>query len=255
MIKAHYWKRIGNFGDILVPIILKWLTGQEIKWVPKSTKGKVLCVGSEMARGVLQSGDIVWGYGNRDGKKVNPPKNVHFLAVRGKTTRDLIQEDVPEVYGDPGILMPLIYPANISIKKEYEIGLIPHHAERHLFKDIKNSKINVLDVAVENPYKFIDELLKCRIIMTSSLHTCIVAESYGIPVVWFVGHNDKTEGFRIKFNDYFSGTERKPQKPVQFKNRDLKEIFLNAKNILPKPVFYREKFLNAWRNSKYTKNL
>jgi len=246
MIYAHYWKRIGNFGDVLVPIILKWISGQEVQWAPKEKSGKVLCVGSEMAGGVLQTGDIVWGYGTRHKKKIVPPPGVHFLAVRGKYTRSMIEGEVPEVYGDPGILMPLIYTPKPT-KKRYSIGIVPHHAERHLFKGIEARDVKILDVAVKDVYKFIDEMNSCDLIVTSSLHSCIVAEAYGIPVVWILGQKDESEGFRLKFNDYFSGTGRGHIDPVILKNYSLKDIIVHKDKILPKPTFFREELIKSWK--------
>lgn len=55
---------------------------------------------------------------------------------------------------------------------------------------------------------FVDEIKSCKKIVSSSLHGCIIAESYGIPVEWIV-LSDKVLGNGFKFRDYLSATDRK----------------------------------------------
>ena len=59
MIKAHFFVSKNNFGDQLVPLIIKWICGEDVKWVGSKTEGKLLCIGSELTRGVLRKNDVV----------------------------------------------------------------------------------------------------------------------------------------------------------------------------------------------------
>lgn len=249
MIKVHYWNAINNLGEQLVPIIVKWISGEETEWVPEDTKSKYLIIGSEMPRGVIQENDVVWGYGNRYNIDVIAPYNSTFLSVRGKHTRNHIKGiDVPEVYGDPGILISSIYqPQNIV--KEFDIGLLTHHSDIPLLKQINDPKILLLDIT-ENVYTLINKMLSCDVIICSSLHGCIVAESYGIPTIWILG-NHSEENFEIKFNDYFSGTGREEKiSPNILKEFSLSELNRISRNTLPIPIFEKEKLISAWKNQK-----
>ena len=247
MIPVYYWEGKNNLGEMIIPMIVSFVAQQESLWVPKESKGKYLIIGSEMPeKNFLQEGDIVWGYGNRYNKPVYPPKNVKFLAVRGKLTRNLIQGDVPEVYGDPGCLTSLVY--NVPRTYEYDIGIITHWSEQNLFDHILDERILKISV-LGNAHNIIDQIVKCKIIFSSSLHGCVVAESYGIPVVWFLGQKTKEEGFEIKFKDYFSGTGRNEEiLPLKFKDYSYSEIARNENKFLPKPYLPMSELLKAWND-------
>ena len=247
MIKVHYWNEIPNFGETIIPIIVKWISGQDVQYVDQTEPNKYLIIGSEMPKGFIMQNDIIWGYGNRYNEDVYPPIGVKFLAVRGEYTYSHIKADIPKVLGDPGILMPLIYQPKHTLK-EYDIGLVGHHTDTNLFNKIRDK--NILNINItEDPYTFIDKINKCNLIITSSLHCCIVAESYGLPVIWLKGSQAIREGFEIKFNDYFSGSGRESDlKPAVVKEYTLKAIMGVFGNVLPKPIFNRDALISAWKN-------
>lgn len=192
-----------NVGDSLSePILSYFLKGVNLRRAEKKDSGKLVSCGSVMS--MVKSGDTVWGTGCIRNKELRLP-NVKFLAVRGKLTRGLIKGSiVPEVYGDPALLLPLIY--NPKIEKKYKVGIIPHYVDKDLVKGEK-----IISVAL-NWKEFVNEVLSCEQIISSSLHGIIIAEAYGIPATWAV-YSDKLTGGQFKFQDYFSGTGRKEQKP------------------------------------------
>jgi len=252
MIKCFYAANKPNYGDMLTPIILKWISGETSIHVKGTEEGKLLCIGSGMNRW-LRKNDIVWGYGSRNTDKhgrIIVPAGIQFLAVRGRMTRDNILKDnhgieVTEVYGDPASLMPLIYKP--KVKKEYEVGLIPHYIDKSRFH-VLNPKIKIINV-FDKPYKIIDDINKCNVIISTSLHGTITAEAYGIPVVWLQASN-KVIGGWFKFNDYFSGTGRGIQQPIDMtrqKEINSKDIFFIKKNILPPPTFDTDSLIKAWK--------
>jgi pyruvyltransferase len=210
-IKAYWWSA-KNFGDVLTPIILEWLTGKKVELASRKDSGKILAVGSVMA--ALKENDIVWGTGWHKHKMVTAPKGATFLAVRGPLTRKLIKGNVPEVYGDPALLLPKIYFP--SVKKTHKVGLIPHYVEKPLLKATKGEKM--IDIQADWK-KVIEDILSCEMIISSSLHGIICAEAFGIPTAW-VQVSKKIIGKGLKFNDYFLATGRKwqwastPYKPV-----------------------------------------
>lgn len=205
---TFYHKEDNNLGDVLTPIILTYLTGLETQHVNPRHKGKLLAVGSIIPN-KLHENDIVWGSGTLRGNKFSLPKNAKIYAVRGRLTRDLIYEKdkVPEVYGDPALLMPQIYTPKVS--KIGKVGLLPHFTDYWNIRGRYGSKntINILG----DPKETIKKMLSYEKIVTSSMHGIILAEAYGIPVVWCklidpVYREEK--GAEFKFYDHFSITKR-----------------------------------------------
>ena len=91
-----------------------------------------MCIGSILNLHFMSSKDnVVWGSGARDaGLPMNGfPKKI--CAVRGKLTREYLQKrgiDCPEIYGDPVLLLPLVYrPVR---KKRHKIGIILHFRDK-----------------------------------------------------------------------------------------------------------------------------
>lgn len=98
---------IGNVGDQLTPVIIEYLTGVRPGFVRQTTMGKLLAVGSLVE--FTEIGDTIWGSGLIERRKINKYKDVTILAVRGKLTAECMRQsgyNVPEVYGDPALLMP-----------------------------------------------------------------------------------------------------------------------------------------------------
>ena len=253
MIKLHYFNpQTGrgkhNFGDMLAPIIIEWVSGQKTEYVEARTPGKVLCIGSELVGGKsLQRNDLVWGYGANRPKEIEAPGGSTFLMFRGKNTAKLVTNiQDPKVYGDPALLMPLIYQP--KMKKKHSIGLISHYIDKKRFAHINNKQILKIDIN-DNVYKIIDQMNMCEVLISTSLHGCIVAEAYGVPVVW-VQASTKVVGMEFKWNDYLSGTGRNPQKPIKMLHDKIINInLLNAaKKPLPKPVINTEPMIQAWRS-------
>ena len=199
-----YWHQENNVGDKLAPIILKHFIG-DVEFAKKSDTGKLLAVGSILT--YLKKNDIVWGAGSIKNRKIVSPENVKYLAVRGKLTRDLITgAEVPEVYGDPALLMPYIY--NPAMKRKIGHGYIPHYVDLEAFKKTNSGNyiINVRD----DWQKVIRQILVCDYIVSSSLHGIILAEAYGKKAIW-QQWGKKVVGGDFKFKDYLSGTGRDPR--------------------------------------------
>lgn len=100
-----------NLGDNLNKPILEWL-GYEVEYITRrKSQGKFVGIGSIMS--CVRENDIVWGAGIiRENQKLSPAHGAKFLAVRGKKThRQLRRAGIkcPEVYGDPALLLPLMY--------------------------------------------------------------------------------------------------------------------------------------------------
>lgn len=225
-IKLHYWNdnKI-NFGDQLSPYIIKKISGKNIQYKHgyyglKDCIKKTICLISEGQWSELKKihypyekviigvgsiiyssvpGCIVWGSGFMNYKeKFNGGK---ITLVRGPYTREkLLKEGIqcPEKYGDPAILLPIIYNPPKTIKNK--IGIIPHWRETSFFKKY-SSKYKIIDLNTKQIEETIDDILSCEYILSTSLHGLIVAHTYGIPALWIKKGYIDTDGF--KFADYF----------------------------------------------------
>lgn len=196
MVKAYWYNETKNVGDNLTKIILEHLSKKEV--VLSHDKGSILGVGSIAE--FIQDGDVVWGSGLIEPMALEKKKDVTFLAVRGKYTRDYLMMagyEVPEVYADPAILMPEIYFP--KVEKEHKFGYVPHYIEKDEWPTLTRGDF-FIDILSE-PFAFVDELLKCEAILTSSLHAHILARAYGIPSKFFPLTNKIIGGY-FKFWDY-----------------------------------------------------
>lgn len=201
MIRA-FWYKSKNFGDQLAPYVLEWVLNEPIELASRHEGGKLLAIGSIMT--ALRINDVVWGAGSIRNSDMKQPEGTTFLAVRGPLTRGLFfKRNIPEIYGDPAILLPLIYKPNIE--KKYKFGILPHYIDKDA---VKGGHI----IDIEQPWRqVVDDILACESVVTSSLHGIIACEAYGIPVTWRK-YGDKIIGGEFKFQDYFMGTGRQMQK-------------------------------------------
>ena len=169
----------------------------------------------------VQPDDIVWGTGCIDYNGINKlPKKVY--AVRGPLTRnELLKRGVstPKVYGDPALLFPEIYNPIKNIK--YEYGIIPHYIDftdldsLSILKHLESQGVKIINITA-GIFHFIDELIQCKNILSSSLHGLITADAYGIPNIR-LKLSDKLIGGNFKFSDYSLSVD-KPQILIEFEN-------------------------------------
>jgi pyruvyltransferase len=161
-------KRPYNFGDELGAIILRKL-GYTVRRVALA-KADVVLTGTilDMAE-TVKPDVIVVGAGS--GYTHEAQHYFTTLAVRGKLTNDTLKTDA--VTGDLGLLASRIWP---KAPAKYNIGVVRHFVDTddYPFADIV---IN----ANEDPETVIEKISSCRVILSSSLHGLIVADSYGIP--------------------------------------------------------------------------
>lgn len=204
-----FWYKTENFGDRLTPIIIEYFLGELPEYVEINETGKLLAIGSILT--YMKENDVIWGAGVIEDVGVEAPKGVTFLAVRGPISREAIipMNIVPEIYGDPALLLPLMY--NPKIEKTHEVGIIPHYIDKDLVRAKNGEKV----IDIEAGWKeVINEVLSCKKIISSSLHGIIIAEAYGIPAVWSV-YSNQIIGGQVKFQDYFLGTGRERQEPLK----------------------------------------
>lgn len=222
-----------NFGDALNVPLVKFLSGKKVvysKFINEKTiekNKKYAVIGS-----VIQSAKnntIIWGAGFIKGNIENYPKEPIIHAVRGPKTRELfLQQGIkcPEVYGDPALILPLIY--NPKVEKKYTYGLIPHIVDKNSEWIISNSKkdnVLIIDLEIGKNYKkVINELKSCKYIFSSSLHGLIIAYAYDIPCR-HIRISDRLIGGNFKFNDFLLSIGKAEREPFLIeKNSLLEEI-------------------------------
>lgn len=207
-----YNQNIQNFGDMLSPVIFDYMCkfyGLDKNAQLSKTKhfygvGSILFFENQDA--------TVWGTGCAKDLDRNFTNFFHqkcmrkldVRAVRGPHTRDVLMKfgiRCPEIYGDPAMLMPLIYSPNVIQQKEILVLTNMKDSLR-----ISNSKdIIVSNVVTYNWKSIIDLIASSRLVISSSLHGIIVSESYGIPAILL---RPKTDTNLFKYEDYYLGTSR-----------------------------------------------
>jgi len=208
-----YWdaKTFVNFGDYLsVKIVEKMIEGpvEIYKKNPKVKRQKLLAVGSILY--FAEDGDVLWGSGSKSGKMAEYRfSQLDVRSVRGPLTRQFLIEnfaiDVPEVYGDPALLLPYLFPEfQKKDNPSYEYLIIPHYSDVKMFPKSEYSNV----VYPTEPWnEVIEKILDSKFVISSSLHGIIVAEAFGVPARWL--RVSKGEPL-FKFHDYYLGTNRDP---------------------------------------------
>lgn len=171
VINAYWWRpRKGphNFGDELGAVILRKL-GFKVHRV-SFAKAHYLLTGTMLDPAEAKNPNVTV-VGTGSGFTHEAEHNFRVLALRGKLTADTLGVDA--VLGDLGLLASRIWTKEPAL---YNVGVVRHYVDQdeYPFADI------VID-ASEPVEQVIKKISSCRVILSSSLHGCIVADSYGIP--------------------------------------------------------------------------
>ena len=206
-----YWSIYSprNFGDWITPYLYFKLTGRPPFFQGPSRYLKTIFSTGSIVRRINKSNSVlVWGSGAISHKDEfrSPLKT---LAVRGPLTRDVFLKkgyNCPEVYGDPGMLLPTVFSTQ-NIPKEDKVAIIPHFKELPLMSKLQLSEDCKL-VDVTRPIeRVISEIAGCSHAISSSLHGVIVSHAFKVPCAWarFSPEWDPAiDGDDIKFSDYFA---------------------------------------------------
>lgn len=247
-IRLFWWNEIKlmhkskeNYGDLLGKYLVEKISKKKVVWVfPKHFsifnyfKPVYVTVGSILSH--VNEKSIVWGSGIIQSDQM--VKNAKFLAVRGPQTRKRIIEqgyEVPEVFGDPALLLPIFY--SPSIEKKYKIGIIPHYNDFKFIRDLYHfdKSIKVIDLMTLDIESTTAEILECEKIISSSLHGIIVSHTYGIPAVW-QKFSDKVFGDDVKYQDYFESVKIEYYTPLIkedcYTNEELDILFVKYPSTL-----------------------
>lgn len=227
-----------NYGDLIGAYLVEKISNKRVVWThPKRRYVRdlfqpiYLTAGSILAH--VNSKCIVWGSGIIQSDQ--QVKRAKFLAVRGPQTRRVLMSqgyDVPEVYGDPALLLSRYYTP--KVKKNYKLGIVPHYSDYEFVKGMqeKDDRVLVIDLMTDCIETTTDLFLQCERIVSSSLHGVIIAHAYQIPAVW-VEFSNKLFGDGIKFQDYFESVNLHCYVPEKVSNSSGLQIILENFDAYP----------------------
>lgn len=194
-------RRVNNFGDLIGPLVV----GQLARSLPgRGHDRRLVCVGSILH--FAKDGDVVWGTG-RNGKITDAEHtwtNLDVRAVRGPRTRAWLLGrgiDTPAVYGDPGLLLPTVFPkfAASVVREKRGVTVVPNMNDAATWRDVDG----FLDPTARL-WTCIRTIAESSHVVASSLHGIIVAETFGVPVSLMLPEAEDL----LKYRDHFEGTGR-----------------------------------------------
>jgi pyruvyltransferase len=205
---TRFPRPIRNFGDLLAPRIVRALV-RELGLGATGAPRRLLSIGSILHFG--RDGDVVWGSGVN--AKVGQPVSagLDVRGVRGPRTQAVLANafGMPgaAVLGDPGLLLGALEPRLIvpAGRRRYAASIVPNLNDLATLSSRKQ---------VVNPRWPIGNVLRrianSRLVIGSSLHGIVVAESLGVPArVVRTGAED-----RLKYEDYYLSTGRDPDDAI-----------------------------------------
>ncbi len=224
-----------NFGDEISPMLveamlkIRGLRTIDVEYA-QNNEPKLLAVGSVIQH--ARKGDIVWGAGV-NGKSwprlLETNSDITFCSVRGPISRETVKSfghECPEIYGDPGIMFPLLFRDQIAAERaklanepDGAVMFIPNlNDDRFLDRRRMTVPDHVKYVSPSiHPFEMAARISKAGLVLSSSLHGIVFAETMGIPCRLIASAFEPM----LKYVDYFEGT-----------NRSLPNVYNDAKSAL-----------------------
>jgi hypothetical protein len=220
----------GNFGDeITVPILERLFSIEAVKVDTHQAEllgaGSILQIHAQMApprpasprrlwRWLQTSRTLhVWGTGLiRQDAPVEWPQEMIVCATRGALSADALDADVP--HGDPGILASLLLERRPA--KRAGVGLVPHYVD---MEDLRMADLphgwTIIDPR-QPVHAVIEAIAAAELVVSSSLHGLIVADSLGIPCIWAKTAERLAGSPDFKFRDHATARRRSFGEPVSY---------------------------------------
>ena len=201
-VHIFYWRgaKNSNFGDQLNIDIMEYFGYKPIHSTPGNAE--LFALGSILHFYNNDYNGIIVGSGY-----IMPPNNVpnlksaKILALRGPITNSFLG-NLKITLCDPGLLAKKIFGEKKS--KIYQAGIVPHFDDANdinLNYFLERYKNVICIDALKKPKDVIELISQCDLILSSSLHGLVIADSYNIPAVW-VNFADRQTGGEFKYFDY-----------------------------------------------------
>lgn len=217
----------GNFGDELSKFVTQKLINQDKYHLvfnhdnPTEIDYNLLVIGSYLHN--AKNNTVIYGSGVRtnpaiEGRDKHAYSHLNVTAVRGPLTRDFLIKQkgiqVPEIYGDPALLLPLFYTPELIKEYSHQTCILPHKSHLNKYLDDKSESSTREDrykiISPLEPWQaVVNKIYSCQTIISSSLHGLIVADAYHKSNVW-LNQYSLSEG-DLKFKDYFLSQHRERQ--------------------------------------------
>ncbi|WP_104103984.1 polysaccharide pyruvyl transferase family protein [Arthrobacter sp. 08Y14] len=237
-INALWWDKKPNFGDAIGPWLISKIAnkspinghGRKLSSPPLMTVGSILNL-------IERDETVVWGTGlmgplsDAAVQQLSTFENVSVRAVRGRLTRDEVVEklgwEVPEVFGDPGLLLPRFLPIPKGREQKDLVAVVPHYLHMDYFKQLESNSVRVLDVQ-DGLERVVRQIATARVCLSTSLHGVIIAQAYGVPWVWVRVEDHKLGGDTFKFEDFFSTLDVSAVRSVDVAKDDIAAFDVHA---------------------------
>jgi pyruvyltransferase len=230
-------RRVNNFGDLLGPLIVSRLVASNGLDITRPVQtARLLSVGSVLH--FARTGDVVWGSGV-NGKIPSTEhryRDLDVRAVRGPITQEFLTKrgvSVPDVYGDPAILLGELMPElqARSGARKHPLTVVPNLNDFHEY--------GVTPERLNPRAPLLACIQRCRdsdLVVGSSLHGIIVAEALGVAARPVISAAESP----LKYEDYFAGTGRSS---VDFAQNVAEAVEMGG--VTP-PVIDRERLIAAF---------
>lgn len=238
-IKMCYSVR-NNLGDKLNPFILERIFGYHVVFA-NPYECDISGIGSGLGRFFIPSEDlftiegmkkyivgrrspetcIIWSAGflrSQIGKEIPLRRKLRIASVRGELSKERVERAMGKKFdittGDGGLLASELLTEKVT--RKYVLGIIPHEKERNesVYESIKDAfKHSIIIDITGGVEQVLKEIASCEIIISSSLHGLIAADSFGIPNKRVI-LTDKLAGDGFKFRDYYSSFHDAMPEPI-----------------------------------------
>ena len=216
VVGTYWWTGLPNFGDDLTPMLLP-----RYGIVPvhrRAVEARLAGVGSILEHLPPGFTGAVWGSGLMD-DAARPMREAKLLAVRGRLTAERVDAPDETALGDPGLLVSR---GLRRAEPKWDVGVVLHFSQRGNralanLADTPGSGVRMIDVR-RPAAPVIREISQCAVIVTTSLHGLIIADSFGIPAVWLTAE-PRLSGGTFKFHDYESVVTPRGSRHLEFDER------------------------------------
>jgi hypothetical protein len=224
-----------NWGDAMSPVMVALMCGLPIQRVPTRSHSIRMGAVGTIGHGFGLGTTFFWGTGSSEWRnpsapmaereRFEPSPNMTVCATRGPLSAHILSGGTLDrgavPFGDPVWLLPRFY--RPAVEKTHELGIILHLSElngRALDANASEAVIRAhIPEALQGSIKTIntltaidpeglraktDEILACKRIVSTSLHGMVVAESYGIPCLYFATRASQpgVRGFSVEPLDH-----------------------------------------------------